>query len=36
MRDALTAAQQTQGRASNFITIGRVLLGLAPDTILLR
>ena len=36
MRDALTASQQTQGRPSNFITIGRVLLGLAPDTILLR
>jgi indole-3-acetate monooxygenase len=36
MRDALTASQQTQGRASNLITIGRVLLGLAPDTILLR
>ena len=36
MRDALTASQQTQGRPSNFITIGRVLLGLTPDTILLR
>ena len=36
MRDALSASQQLQGRPSNFITIGRVLLGLPPDTILLR
>jgi alkylation response protein AidB-like acyl-CoA dehydrogenase len=36
LRDALTASQQLQGRPSNFITIGRVLLGLPPDTILLR
>jgi len=36
MRDALTASQQLQGRPSNFITIGRVLLGLPPDTTLLR
>jgi alkylation response protein AidB-like acyl-CoA dehydrogenase len=36
MRDALTASQQLQGRPSNFITIGRVMLGLPPDTILLR
>ena len=36
LRDALTAAQQLQGRPSNFITIGRVMLGLPPDTILLR
>jgi alkylation response protein AidB-like acyl-CoA dehydrogenase len=35
LRDALTASQQLQGRPSNFITIGRVLLGLPPDTILL-
>jgi len=35
LRDALSASQQAQGRPSNFITIGRVLLGLAPDTILL-
>jgi alkylation response protein AidB-like acyl-CoA dehydrogenase len=35
LRDALTASQQTQGRPSNFATIGRVLLGLPPDTILL-
>jgi indole-3-acetate monooxygenase len=36
MRDALTASQQLQGRPSNFTTIGRVMLGLPPDTILLR
>ena len=36
LRDALTASQQTQGRPSNFITIGRVMLGLPADTILLR
>ena len=36
MRDALSASQQLQGRPSNFITIGRVLLGLPSDTILLR
>jgi indole-3-acetate monooxygenase len=36
LRDALSASQQTQGRPSNFITIGRVMLGLPPDTILLR
>ena len=36
LRDALTASQQTQGRPSNFVTIGRVMLGLPPDTILLR
>jgi indole-3-acetate monooxygenase len=35
LRDALTASQQAQGRPSNYITIGRVLLGLAPDTLLL-
>jgi indole-3-acetate monooxygenase len=35
MRDALSASQQVQGRPSNFITIGRVMLGLPPDTILL-
>ena len=33
MRDALTASQQTQGRQSNYITAGRVLLGLEPDNI---
>jgi indole-3-acetate monooxygenase len=36
LRDALTASQQVQGRPSNFITIGRVMLGLPPDTTLLR
>ena len=36
LRDALTASQQMQGRPSNFITIGRVMLGLPPDTIFLR
>ena len=36
LRDALSASQQLQGRPSNFITIGRVMLGLPPDTILLR
>ena len=35
MRDALTASQQIQGRPSNYITIGRVLLGLDPDSIIL-
>jgi alkylation response protein AidB-like acyl-CoA dehydrogenase len=36
LRDALSASQQLQGRPSNFVTIGRVMLGLPPDTILLR
>ncbi|MEZ5817290.1 MAG: acyl-CoA dehydrogenase family protein [Hyphomicrobiaceae bacterium] len=31
MRDAMTASQQTQGRGSNYITVGRTLLGLEPD-----
>jgi indole-3-acetate monooxygenase len=35
LRDALSASQQAQGRPSNFVSIGRVLLGLPPDTILL-
>jgi indole-3-acetate monooxygenase len=35
MRDCLTASQQVQGRPSNFVTIGRVMLGLPPDTSLL-
>lgn len=34
MRDALTASQQTQGRPSNYITIGRVMMGLEPDTMM--
>jgi indole-3-acetate monooxygenase len=32
MRDALSAAQQVQGRASHYMTVGRHLLGLEPDT----
>lgn len=35
LRDALTASQQTQGRPTNFVTIGRVMLGLPPDTVFL-
>ncbi len=31
MRDALTASQQTQGRGTNYVTIGRVLMGLEAD-----
>ena len=31
MRDALTASQQTQGRGTNYVTVGRCLLGLEPD-----
>lgn len=34
MRDALSASQQTQGRPLNFITIGRVLMGLEPDVMM--
>ena len=32
LRDAYTASQQTQARVQNFLTIGRCLLGLEPDT----
>ena len=32
LRDAMTASQQTQGRPANYVTIGRVLMGLEPDT----
>lgn len=32
MRDAMTASQQTQGRPTNYITVGRVMLGLPPDS----
>lgn len=32
LRDALSASQQVQGRASHFATVGRHLLGLPPDT----
>jgi alkylation response protein AidB-like acyl-CoA dehydrogenase len=31
-RDAHTVAQQVQGRQTHFETVGRVLLGLEPDT----
>ena len=31
LRDALSASQQIQGRASNYTPAGRVLLGLKPD-----
>ena len=31
-RDAHTVAQQLQGRQTHFETVGRVLLGLEPDT----
>lgn len=32
LRDAYSASQQLQGRPANFITIGRVFLGLPPDS----
>lgn len=32
LRDALSASQQTQARATNYITTGRIILGLEPDT----
>jgi alkylation response protein AidB-like acyl-CoA dehydrogenase len=32
LRDALSASQQIQGRPANFITIGRVMLGMPPDS----
>lgn len=32
LRDAHSASQQIQGRPANFTTIGRVLLGLPPDS----
>ncbi len=32
LRDALSASQQTQARAQNFVTLGRLLLDLEPDT----
>ncbi|MGE5512706.1 MAG: acyl-CoA dehydrogenase family protein [Bacteroidota bacterium] len=34
LRDALTASQQVQGRATHYTTVGRHLLGLAPDTMM--
>ena len=36
LRDVFSASQQTQGRPSTFTTVGRVMLGLPPDTVLLR
>jgi 3-hydroxy-9,10-secoandrosta-1,3,5(10)-triene-9,17-dione monooxygenase len=32
LRDALSASQQIQGRPANFVTIGRVMLGMPPDS----
>lgn len=32
VRDALSAAQQVQGRPTHYVTVGRHLLGLEPDT----
>ncbi len=32
LRDALSASQQTQARAQNFVTNGRILLDLEPDS----
>lgn len=32
LRDAYTASQQTQARAQNFVTLGRILLDLEPDS----
>ena len=32
LRDALTASQQVQGRVQNYLTAGRCLLDLEPDT----
>jgi len=34
LRDALTVSQQAQGRSTHFMTVGRHLLGLAPDTLM--
>jgi alkylation response protein AidB-like acyl-CoA dehydrogenase len=32
LRDAMSASQQAQGRPSNFVTIGRVMMGMPPDS----
>lgn len=32
LRDALTASQQTQARAQNFVTLGRMMMGLDPES----
>jgi len=34
LRDALAVSQQAQARPSHFLTVGRHLLGLAPDTMM--
>lgn len=34
LRDALSASQQLQGRATHYLTVGRHLLGLPPDTMM--
>lgn len=34
LRDAMTASQQVQSRASHFVTVGRHLLGLPPDSMM--
>jgi alkylation response protein AidB-like acyl-CoA dehydrogenase len=34
MRDAMTASQQTQARGTNYVTVGRCLLGLEPDNMM--
>jgi alkylation response protein AidB-like acyl-CoA dehydrogenase len=33
MRDAMTASQQTQARGTNYVTVGRILMGLDPDNL---
>lgn len=34
LRDAMSAAQQVQGRPTHYMTVGRHLLGLPPDTMM--
>lgn len=34
MRDAMTASQQTQARGTNYVTVGRCLLGLGPESMM--
>lgn len=33
LRDALTASQQTQARAQNFVTLGRMMMGYEPESL---
>jgi alkylation response protein AidB-like acyl-CoA dehydrogenase len=33
MRDAMSASQQTQGRGTNYVTTGRVIMGLEPESL---